>query len=181
MNFVNFYEKMVYLDFATDSWNRISTSFCNEASTHQGRWILQNWRDKGFKHFFNFLTKKLPDPSQDLKVEDHILLNKEVKLIDYSDSDKGMVKIMTADGSSYEAKHVIVTVPLGVFKAQHATMFKPQLPAVKVNSIEHLQFGALNKIMMEFEKPFWNESWDGFSMIWTQEGLSAIRETRLDW
>lgn len=61
----------------------------------------------------------------------------------------------------FEAQHVIVTVSLGVLKANYKSIFSPPLPPRKVNSIEALQFGTMNKIILEFKKPFWPEDWTG--------------------
>lgn len=71
-----------------------------------------------------------------------------------------------SDGTSYDADHVIVTVSLGVLKENYKSLFIPQLPHMKVNAIEGLSFGAVDKIYLEFERPFWDENWAGFSMLW---------------
>lgn len=76
-------------------------------------------------------------------------------------SKNSSVSVKTRDNSTFEAKHVIVTVSLGVLKANHKTMFTPPLPSINVNSIEGLPFGTLNKIVLEFEKPFWTDDWSG--------------------
>ncbi len=67
-----------------------------------------------------------------------------------------------SDNSTYEADHVIVTVPLGVLKRDYTTMFTPELPVSKRNAIEGMSFGTMNKILLEFERPFWtNSEWSG--------------------
>lgn len=175
------FAQYIALCFASDSMFKISTSFCSEMRVHPGRWLLHNWKDKGFRTAFDFITKKLPDPSQDLHIENILQLRKEVSEIDYTNADNGVIKVRCTDGSVYDADHVIVTVSLGVLKAQHQTMFKPQLPPVKVNSIENLDFGVMDKVVMEFARPFWPENWGGFSLIWTDQGLRQIVGTRFEW
>lgn len=175
------YGNYIAVFFASDSMFHVSTSFCSEMGLHPGRWLLYNWKDKGFKTAFDFITKKLPDPSKDLHIESKIQLRKEVNEIDYTNADNGVVKVRCTDGSVYDADHVIVTVPLGYLKANHRTMFKPQLPLVKVNSIENIQFGVMDKIIMEFARPFWPENWGGVSLIWTEQGLRQIAGTRFEW
>lgn len=123
--------------------------------------MLQNYKFRGTKIVFDFITKKLPDPAKNLNVEKRIQLNKEVTEIDYTNADKGDIKVKCSDNSVYEASHVIFTASLGVLKAQHKTLFKPELPAFKVNSIENIDFGTLNKIPLEFEQPFWPHDWQG--------------------
>lgn len=80
-----------------------------------------------------------------------------------------------SDSSIYEADHVILTMSLGVLKEQHQTLFHPQLPPVKVNAIEGLTLGTVDKIYLEFAKPFWPTNWDGVSMLWRKEDLAEIR------
>jgi monoamine oxidase len=50
--------------------------------------------------------------------------------------------------------HVIVTVPLGVLKAQTIT-FEPGLPEEKLSAIERLSMGSLEKVILTFSDTFW--------------------------
>lgn len=61
----------------------------------------------------------------------------EVTSIDYTDSqNKYPITVTTKNNRKFEADHVIVTVSLGVLKAQHKKLFNPQLPSEKVDAIE---------------------------------------------
>ena len=62
----------------------------------------------------------------------------------------------TGPWGSIEADQAILTVPLGVLKAEGIT-FSPTLPADKIRSINRLSMGLLNKIVLTFKKPFWPE------------------------
>lgn len=86
-----------------------------------------------------------------------------------------------SDGSNYIADHVIVTVSLGVLKESWATMFTPSLPKPKQDAISGLSIGTVGKIFMEFDKPFWPDSWSGFSMLWTQQDIKDIEKTEFAW
>ncbi|PND56330.1 amine oxidase [Mycobacterium sp. ENV421] len=66
------------------------------------------------------------------------------------------VRIDTSQGT-VTADRVIVTVPLGVLKAE-TIVFDPPLPDAKRNAIERLGFGLLNKVVVAFDAPFWPES-----------------------
>lgn len=114
-------------------------------------------------------------------MESKILLNKEVVNISWSDASRDHITVKCSDGSSYDSDHVIVTVSLGVLKENFQTLFSPTLPALKINAIEGLSIGAVDKIYLEFEKPFWDETWAGFSLLWTQKDSEAIRGTENAW
>lgn len=62
------------------------------------------------------------------------MFNKLVSKIEYAGD--GQVKIKTSDGSDYTADYVIFTPSLGVLKANHKSLFEPNLPANKINAIE---------------------------------------------
>ncbi len=49
----------------------------------------------------------------------------------------------------------IVTLPLGVLK-RGSVAFDPPLPAAKVEAIERLGMGTLDKVYLLFDKPFWD-------------------------
>ncbi|KAJ8962072.1 hypothetical protein NQ318_018021 [Aromia moschata] len=114
------------------------------------------------------VDKKIPDITKQLPMDDKILLNKEVTEIKWN-SDSDAVKITCVDGSSYDANHVIVTVSLGVLKKNYKTMFVPELPSYKINSIEGIGFGTVNKILLKFPTKWWPDDLKGFSLLWTEE------------
>jgi monoamine oxidase len=66
----------------------------------------------------------------------------------------GGVRVRSADGSSEEGSHVVVTVPLGVLK-RGAPRFSPGLPPDRLAAIERLGFGRYEKVVLRFEEPFW--------------------------
>ena len=93
--------------------------------------------------------------------------------------------------------HVAIsTVSLGVLKASHKTMFKPPLPEQKVNrclhdnknadqetspqmtqkveAIEKLGFGVMDKIFLAFDKVFWDQV-RYCGIFWDQVRCSRVR------
>lgn len=57
---------------------------------------------------------------------------------------------------TFEAKAVLVTVPLGVLK-QNIIAFEPPLPKWKMDSISRLNMGVLNKCYLKFPSVFWDD------------------------
>ena len=91
--------------------------------------------------------------------------NKAVKSINYSavgSQDKATVTC--EDGESIEADKVVMAAPLGVLKEQ-SIQFDPPLPQWKKDSIRRMGFGLLNKLVLVFEKPFWDTERDMFGLL----------------
>lgn len=93
-----------------------------------------------------------------------IKFNKTVNKIKYNQSN-GEIKVECEDDSKFSADHVICTVLLGVLEERHLSMFEPQLPLSKFIAIDALDYGTVDKIYLEFEKPFWDANWGGFSIL----------------
>lgn len=108
--------------------------------------------------------------------------NKTVRKIAYNQPN-GSIRVDCEDGASFTADHLICTVSLGVLKERHLSMFEPLLPLTKCINIDGLMYGTVDKIYLEFERPFWSEDWGGFSILWKLEQLKELREDPVngDW
>lgn len=89
-------------------------------------------------------------------------------------SDANRIQIKCSDGSTFECDHLICTLPLGVLKKCHLSIFEPLLPQRKMNSIENMGFGTVNKIFVEYDQPFWDKDWEGISFFWQPDQLKEI-------
>ncbi|KAL2916314.1 ATPase of 26S proteasome regulatory subunit 4 [Polyrhizophydium stewartii] len=81
-----------------------------------------------------------------------------------SQESPGLVFVECTDGSIYAADAVVVTLPLGVLKANSVT-FSPQLPVWKTAAIRSLGMGLLNKVVLVFPFRFWNPDIDSFGAL----------------
>ncbi len=79
-----------------------------------------------------------------------IRLNSTVTGIAHSDT--GVT--VTAGGVSHTADFAVVTLPLGVLKA-NSVAFDPPLPADKQQAMGRLGVGKINKVFMLFDSAFW--------------------------
>ncbi|PQZ61326.1 MULTISPECIES: FAD-dependent oxidoreductase [unclassified Microbacterium] len=61
-----------------------------------------------------------------------------------------------AGDTEYEADRVIVTVPLGILKAD-TIAFEPALPDAVAGPISRLGMGVFNKVFVQFPERFWDE------------------------
>ncbi|KAF2099611.1 hypothetical protein NA57DRAFT_37718 [Rhizodiscina lignyota] len=80
------------------------------------------------------------------------------------DQESSRSTIVCQDGETFEADQIIISTPLGVLKSG-AINFSPPLPDWKMGAIERLGFGLLNKVILVFEKPFWEEDRDMFGLL----------------
>lgn len=92
-----------------------------------------------------------------------IRLGHEVTAVAWS--ERG-VRIATAS-ETFEARDVVVTVPLGVLKAG-AIDFEPALPEPVAGAIERVGMGTFDKVFLQFPERFW------------QEGAYALRQLGAD-
>lgn len=67
--------------------------------------------------------------------------------------DDGGVEVV-AGGLSFRGSHAVVTLPLGVLKAR-AIVFDPPLPSSKVEAIDDMGYGRLEKVLLRFDETFW--------------------------
>ncbi|KAJ3298114.1 hypothetical protein HDU79_000516 [Rhizoclosmatium sp. JEL0117] len=102
-------------------------------------------------------------------------LNQQVTCIDYSnalESELYPISVHTTHGTTYAAKTVICTLPLGILQSQHQSLFHPPLPPDHQIAISKLGVGLIDKIVLEFPHPFWAADLDGF---WTFLPESGVR------
>ncbi|GFS22769.1 lysine-specific histone demethylase 1A [Elysia marginata] len=94
---------------------------------------------------------------------------KQIKL-----SDKGVEVVTTAKNGSnqqvYRGDAVLCTLPLGVLKecvnaAPNVPQFIPPLPDWKADAIGRLGFGNLNKVVLCFDRVFWDPSANLFGHV----------------
>lgn len=67
------------------------------------------------------------------------------------------ITLATASGGTYQADHVVITVPLGVLKAGIVT-FSPALPATTQSAIDRIGFGNVVKVGLLFNQVFWDNT-----------------------
>lgn len=94
----------------------------------------------------------------------NVRLSSVVKSINYgvadqSDAKNGSVKITLADDQVVECHAAVVTVPIGVLRAQ-TIKFTPSLPETKLSSIGKVGMGLFNKVVLQFDSVFWDKGID---------------------
>jgi len=83
-----------------------------------------------------------------------ILFNSEIIGID--STSPASILIHTSKGQIFRCHQLLITVPLGVLKSE-SIKFSPPLPSSKIKAIDHIGYGTMNKIVLGFSHPFWED------------------------
>jgi monoamine oxidase len=67
------------------------------------------------------------------------------------------IGVFLAGGDIERGSHALITVPLGVLKAE-TIEFDPPLPAPRRAAIERLGFGRFEKVALRFDRAFWTHA-----------------------
>lgn len=127
-----------YLTFDTGDLNMLSSLLYNEGEEFGGEELISV---NGYDTIPSYLAIGL-----------NVQLNQKVTKIDYSNT-----KILVShNGTVTEADYVLVTVPLGVLKANKID-FVPSLPNTKQNAIQKVGVNCVNKFLLTWETAFWDD------------------------
>ena len=127
-----------YVTFDTGDLNNLSSLLYNEGEEFSG---VEKIATNGYDTIATFLATGL-----------NIQLNQRVSEVDYTDAK---IKI-THNGNISEADYVIVTVPLGVLKA-NKIQFTPALPNDKQLAIDKIGMNCVNKFLLTWNTAFWDD------------------------
>lgn len=127
-----------YFTFDRGDLDKVSSVLYDEGEEFGG---VEKIATNGYDTIASFLSSGL-----------NIRLNERVSKIDYSNAK---IKI-THNGSISEADYVIVSVPLGILKANKIE-FLPSLPAAKQNAIQKVGMNCVNKFLLTWNTAFWDD------------------------
>lgn len=116
----------------------------------------------GYSALTESLAARLPSPPR---------LNTPVEAIEYSGSG---VAVRVRGGEAIQADVVIVTVPLGVLKADDVS-FTPPLPTDYAAAVDALGMGLLDKFWFAWDERFWSDD----TQMWTRVGVGEVSGSTL--
>lgn len=149
-------------------WHFANLEFAN--ATPLNNLSLRHWdQDDDFEFTGNHMTVRNGYSCVPVALADglDIKLNTAVKIIRYSPHGVEVLAMNTRSNSgmiSFKGDAVLCTLPLGVLKnsvqpstqASNVVQFIPALPEWKVSAIQRLGFGNLNKVVLCFDRVFWD-------------------------
>ncbi|XP_067215950.1 uncharacterized protein [Linepithema humile] len=156
-------ERFLLVDNSCDSLNDLSATLWGKFKYVGGPEHLL------FKSGYSSLTNLLADNLCGHKMR----LATPVETIHWRDSvdqqEDFPIIVTTSEGTQISADAVIVTCSLGYLKENHRKMFQPPLPNRPSVAIENLGFGTINKIFLDFGKPWWPAGTKGFQLLWRRD------------
>lgn len=107
----------------------------------------KNFRiEEGYTAMTDFLTETCS------KQQCNIITNTTVIAVEWS---AGKVQVLTANGRSWSADKLIVTIPLGALQ-KNTISFTPAIPAY-INAANDIGWGTVIKTILQFKTPFWEK------------------------
>lgn len=94
-------------------------------------------------------------------------------------TNKPMVEVVCENGKKFYADHIICTIPLGVLKDSASSMFSPNLPSEKIEAINRLLFGTVDKIFLHYDRPFLNPTISEVMLLW--EAVDDESDVKKNW
>jgi monoamine oxidase len=90
------------------------------------------------------------------------------------------VEVQTEAGTTYTAQQAVITLPLALLQ-QNAVAFEPALPDSKLSAIHGLGSGAITKLILKFDRPFWERKQEFFlttldTQMWWRPGWGQQNE-----
>lgn len=167
------YQRMLPLtpkDMRLLNWHFANLEYAN--ATNINKLSLSGWdQDIGNEFEGEHSTviggyQQLPYGLYSLPTKLNVHTNKIVTNISYDAKGSGKRKatIQCEDGEKFMADHVVYTGSLGTLK--HRTiLFDPPLPDWKLGAIDRLGFGVMNKVVLVFDRPFWDVQRDMFGLL----------------
>ena len=128
----------------------------------------------GYSSLVRFLVRSLEGRVQ-------LRPGRRVVRIDWSGDGDHPVTVTTDTGQAYCSQYVVVGLPLGVLKSDHSSIFSPPLPRQKVDIIEQLHFGVMDKIFLAFDTIFWDSDNPGIQFIRTDLSSEVEGDVSQTW
>jgi len=128
--------KVSYLDYAGEEFKNVSVDlFYNE---EVGLDVLLPL------DIIESLAQEIP--------QDRIRLEHVVRRIEWSNQGGSVTCV---NGKKIDSDYVISTLPLGVVKKDHSSLFDPPLPTSKVEALLSLNSGPVCKYLFDWAEPWW--------------------------
>jgi monoamine oxidase len=102
--------------------------------------------DGGYQEMINYLADEIRSAGSEIH------LNLPINRVQWQ---AGKANAITVDGLEYEARHMLIALPLGVLQAD-GLRFEPPTPQQQ-SAINKMGYGAIIKVLLQFKEAFWED------------------------
>ncbi|XP_047485846.1 spermine oxidase-like [Penaeus chinensis] len=141
---LHYLEMWVNKDTGLDDWMHQSARDADRF-TDWGFDQWDQWR-RGYDALVHHLTKAIPDGK--------IRMVSPVCKIFWDQGEDARALVVTQDGASYLADHVLVTASVGHLKERQASLFEPALPQKYREALAVTELGLADKVQLGWESPW---------------------------
>lgn len=138
------------------TWDKISAKYA--VMDHQGRNLFNK---KGYSFVIDKLLAGVPS--------NRILKQHPVASIIRNNKGGKKVCVDCTNGTKVLCNYLVVTVPQSILSLApsdpHAITWTPPLPSSITDALNNVHFGALGKVIFEFESPWWDINEDRFEVL----------------
>lgn len=154
------------------TWDKISAKFA--VMPHQGRNL---YNKKGYDFVIDKLSGKIPS--------DRVLVGHAVKHINRNNKcNEKRVLVECENGQQIYCNYLVVTVPQSVLSlspsSSHGITWTPPLPQNITGALQNLHFGALGKVIFEFDSIWWSKDEDRFEVLPNPVADNSLLSAPLD-
>jgi monoamine oxidase len=167
------------LDLRLLNWHIANLEYANAANL--GKLSLGGWDQDNGNEFLGEHCQviggyqQVPRGIMEYPTPLDVRTGRNVGRIEYDPEGDDLANVYCSGGESLDADHVVVTLPLGVLKKK-STTFSPALPEWKTDSIGRLGFGLLNKVILVYDKPFWNVDEDVIGFLQEADPPNSLNQ-----
>lgn len=119
--------------------------------------------ENGFDTLITHLKKGIPDSK--------VHLSSPVCKVYWNMPDESRVLVVTQQGISFLAHHMIVTTSVAHLQERHTHIFHPMLPENFVKTLKAVSLGVANKIQLGWADPWWGPDPLSLHILWTTYDL----------
>ncbi|XP_045132234.1 peroxisomal N(1)-acetyl-spermine/spermidine oxidase-like [Portunus trituberculatus] len=157
---LQFLHQTVNTEEGTGSWLDMSAE---DADQYDFQGEDYQWKN-GYDTLITHLKKTIPDSI--------VHLSSPVTQVQWDSSEfPSQALVVTQNGKSFYARHVLVTVPSAYLQKNHATMFQPSLPNDFLQNLEAVKLGVANKVQIGWAEPWWGNGLYSLNILWSQFNL----------
>ncbi|PSL28855.1 flavin monoamine oxidase family protein [Chitinophaga ginsengisoli] len=118
-------------------------------------YLYNEWTNESEKNFriekgYGAMTSFLAEECR--KQQCNIVTNAPVTAVEWS---AGKVQVQTADGTTWSADKLLVTIPLGILQ-KNTISFSPAIPSY-IKAANDIGWGSVIKVILHFKTPFWEK------------------------